>query len=147
MSLKTMASKLNDRQRIFVREYRIDRNATRSAIKAGYSKKSAHVTGCKLLKDPKVSAELLALTEKRLEKLELTGDMVVDELALLGFVQIAPSKVGVKDKIAALGMLGKHLGIFAEDNKLNVVITDPDSALAQLLASATAKPHREALTQ
>lgn len=142
-----MPSKLNDRQRIFVREYRIDRNATRAAIKAGYSKKSAHVTGCNLLKNPKVAQDLMELTEKRLEKLELTGDMVVDELAALGFVKVAPSKVGVKDKIAALGMLGKHLGIFAEDNKLNVVIADPDSALAQLLASATAKSHREALTQ
>lgn len=80
-----MASKLNDRQRIFVREYRIDRNATRAATAAGYKKNSAHVTGCKLLKNAKVADELRAVTEKRLEKLELTGDRVINELALLGF--------------------------------------------------------------
>lgn len=80
-----MASKLNDRQRIFVREYRIDRNATRAAKAAGYSEKTAHVIGCRLLKNVQVEQEIRSVTEKRLEKLELTGDRVINELALLGF--------------------------------------------------------------
>jgi phage terminase small subunit len=37
---------LNPKQEAFVAQYLIDGNATRSAIAAGYSHKSAHTTGC-----------------------------------------------------------------------------------------------------
>jgi len=57
-------TKITDKKRIFAMEYLVDRNATRAAIKAGYSANSAHVTGCRLLKDPKVKALLLEHNEK-----------------------------------------------------------------------------------
>src|ERR1700723_3409528 len=77
---------LNKRQRIFVKEYLVDSNATRAAIASGYSKKTAHQIGSRLLKHVKVEAELNKLTAKRCEKLEITADRVLGELARLAFV-------------------------------------------------------------
>jgi len=51
-------SKLTDKQQLFVYEYLKCFNATRAAIAAGYSEKSAHVQGCRLLKNANVSRAL-----------------------------------------------------------------------------------------
>ncbi len=45
-------------RRIFVAEYLKDRNATQAAIRAGYSKRSAHTTGERLLKNAEVQQML-----------------------------------------------------------------------------------------
>lgn len=56
---------LNEQQKTFC-EYYVDLNhATNSAIRAGYSKKTAHVQGSKLLKIPKIKAYLAELREER----------------------------------------------------------------------------------
>ena len=73
------------RRRLFVAEYLTDRNATAAAIRAGYAKAGAHVTGSRLLMDPNVQALIADLTEKRHQKLEITVDRVAQELAAIGF--------------------------------------------------------------
>lgn len=45
---------LNDRERLFVREYLIDLNATQAAIRAGYSPKSASKCTYRIFKRPRV---------------------------------------------------------------------------------------------
>lgn len=56
---------LNDRQRRFVQEYlKNPSNQARAAIKAGYSKKTAHVQACVLLKNPKIQAEFDRLRDR-----------------------------------------------------------------------------------
>jgi phage terminase small subunit len=80
-----MAKGLTRKQELFVAEYLIDLNATRAASAAGYSKKGADVTGSKLLVNPKVSEQIAKKSEKRLEKLELTGERIIDELKKLAF--------------------------------------------------------------
>ena len=42
--------KLNEKQKMFCEEYIIDLNATQSAIRAGYSEKTAYSIGQRLLK-------------------------------------------------------------------------------------------------
>lgn len=76
---------LTPKQRLFVAEYLTDLNATRAATAAGYSPKGAEVQGSKLLRIPKVSAEIAKRHGKRLGKLEITADRVLEELALIGF--------------------------------------------------------------
>lgn len=56
--------RLNIRQRKFVDEYIISGNAKQSAIKAGYSKKTAEVQGSRLLSDAKVSQAVKERTEE-----------------------------------------------------------------------------------
>jgi phage terminase small subunit len=80
-----MAKKLTKKQEVFVAEYLIDLNATRAAKSAGYSEKGADVTGSKLLVNPKVAEAIEKKQGKRLEKLEITAEKVLQELALLGF--------------------------------------------------------------
>jgi len=46
--------KLTAKQLIFVSEYCIHRNATQAAIKAGYAKNSARVTGHENLRKPQI---------------------------------------------------------------------------------------------
>jgi len=53
---------LNSRQHRFVQEYLTTLNATQAARKAGYSEKTAHAQGCRLLKNSNV---VEALTEAR----------------------------------------------------------------------------------
>ncbi len=53
---------LSARERIFVREYRVDLNARQAAIRAGYSRRSASRNTHKVLYRPRVAAvALLAL--------------------------------------------------------------------------------------
>lgn len=68
---------LNDKQKIFVREYLVDRNAKRAAIAAGYSKHTAKQQGSRLLTHVDVQAAVNEKTEKRLEKLEISADYVL----------------------------------------------------------------------
>lgn len=76
---------LNDKQQRFVDEYGVDANATQAAIRAGYSEASAEVQGCRLLRNAKVGAEIAKRAAKRAEKLEITAERVLAELALIGF--------------------------------------------------------------
>lgn len=80
-----MANKLTRKQELFVAEYLTDLNAKRAAIAAGYSEKSAESQASQLLKNPKVSAYIDKRQGKRLEKLDLTADMVLAELKKISF--------------------------------------------------------------
>jgi phage terminase small subunit len=80
--------KAQEKRSIFVREYLVDRNGTRAAIAAGYAPKSASVTSCRLLRNAKVQAAVSELTEERLERLEVTADAVLQELAKIAFANM-----------------------------------------------------------
>lgn len=58
---------LTPKQRLFVLEYRKDRNGTQSAIRAGYSEKGASVQASVLLANPKI-VKYLEEQEVRMEK-------------------------------------------------------------------------------
>lgn len=82
-----MADRLTPKQQQFVREYLIDFNATQAAIRAGYSPKTAQVIGAENLKKPMVAAEIQRLGEKTAQKLEITRESVMRELAAIGFAR------------------------------------------------------------
>ena len=86
---------LTARQQLFVAEYLTCLNATKAAIAAGYSKKGADVAGPRLLGNVRISAEIAKKTEKRLAKLEVTADNVVQEIARLAFLD--PRKFFTED--------------------------------------------------
>ncbi len=78
-----MSGKLNPRQAIFYGEYIKDGNGTRAAIAAGFPEGSAHVAAARLLKHPKVSAAIEAWKSRQQERLEITAERVLVELAKL----------------------------------------------------------------
>lgn len=61
---------LTAKMKRFCEEYTVDFNATQAAIRAGYSKASAHDIGCENLKKPNVKQEI----DKRLQELSLSAD-------------------------------------------------------------------------
>ena len=79
---------LTAKQARFVEEYMIDLNATQAAIRAGYSEKGAEVQGHRLLRNAKVAAAVADAKASRSERTEITADMVLRELALLGFANM-----------------------------------------------------------
>lgn len=75
---------LNPKQELFCQEYLKDLNATQSAVRAKYSKKTARTIGSKLLTNVDVSKRIAELQKKRDEKIELTQDWIIKELKLIG---------------------------------------------------------------
>lgn len=76
---------LNPQQQLFVTEYLKDRNATKAAIRAGYSEKTAAQIGYQLLQNPSVRAAIDAGLEKLLTDNGLTAQRVLKEMARLAF--------------------------------------------------------------
>lgn len=79
---------LTAKQQRFVDEYLIDLNATQAAIRAGYSKKTASSQGERLLRNVEVRKYLAAQREELQGRAKITQDMVLRELAKIGFSDI-----------------------------------------------------------
>lgn len=146
-------TRLGTRQRRFVDEYMTDCNATRAAIAAGYSKRTASQAGWEVLRNPKVAAEIGQRQKRLAERHQVSAENVVSELSKLAFSNLAdfyttgadgrlqvdiaaladPAKAAalsqieitevegkqaikfkLADKRAALGDLGRHLGLFTD---------------------------------
>lgn len=67
-------------------EYLKDMNGTRAAIAAGYSPNGAEVTASKLLRNSKVSEQIDKKLGKKLDKLEISSDRILNELAKVAFL-------------------------------------------------------------
>lgn len=78
-------TELNDKQARFVEEYLVDLHATQAAIRAGYSEKTAAQQASRLLSDVKISDAIAHAKAERSSRTEITQDMVLKELAKVGF--------------------------------------------------------------
>ena len=72
------------KQTLFIAEYLKDFNATRAARASGYSPKTARYIGFENLTKPHIQAALEAAIEARMERLQMSQDDVLHELAILG---------------------------------------------------------------
>jgi phage terminase small subunit len=75
----------NPKREAFCQEFLVDLNATAAAARAGYSAKSSHAQGCRLMGMEEVQRRVQQLMERRVERTEITQDRVIAELALLAF--------------------------------------------------------------
>jgi len=181
---------LTPKMKLFCEEWIIDFNATRAAISAGHSERSAAEIGSENLTKPKIQAYIRDLMAERSERTQVTADMVVTRLAQIAFADIdrivkvvekaAPDttttgesgtdsskkqnvvvfptdsipkhmrgaiagikqgrdgiEVKVHDPIAALQLLGRHLGMW--NDKLKVDPGDDLMNLLKTVASASDK--------
>lgn len=147
--------KLPPRREAFAAEYLKDLNATRAAIRAGYSAKTASSIGARLLADAGVARAVEEGMAARARRTEIDADRVVLELARIAFADPrdlmawGPDGVALKDsaslteeqaagvaevaegsggtlrlkkhdKVRALELLGKHLGLFRERAEADV---------------------------
>lgn len=79
---------MNPRQQRFVDEYLIDLNGYRAARRAGYEEKWARHIASRLLRKPEIAAAVEKAKEERRERLRITADRVLAELARLAFADI-----------------------------------------------------------
>jgi phage terminase small subunit len=87
---------LNPKQQLFVKAYLAHKNATRAAIEAGYSEKTAGTCGHQYLKKPQIQAAIrigLAKQENDLNKkaalLGVTKERMIAELAKVAFADMS----------------------------------------------------------
>ena len=139
---------LTAKQERFVAEYLVDLNATQAAIRAGYSAKTAEQIGFQLLKKTSVAAALATQSEKRVAKVELTAEYVLQGL------QIEAARTGEGSshgaRVAALGLLGKYFSLFIERQEVTIThrfaeMSDDELRFeaAALLARAKATPAQQ----
>lgn len=111
--------KLTEKQKRFCEEYLIDFNATQAALRAGYSQKTAYSIGDENLRKPEIQSEIQFLIKKRSERTGINADSVIKELVKIAF---AETEITGKEKMKALELLGKHLGLFdnckADESKI-----------------------------
>jgi phage terminase small subunit len=93
-------AKLTEKQQCFVDEYLIDLNATQSAIRAGYSAKTANEQGSRLLTNVSIQQTISERMAERSKRTGVNQDRVVQELAKIAFVKmtdIVDSQGRIKD--------------------------------------------------
>ena len=93
---------MTNKQLKFCEEYLIDLNATRAAIRAGYSPKTANEQGCQLLAKVSIRACVDKALAERSKRTGVNADRVVRELARLAFVN-APDVIDLDNAIAKSG--------------------------------------------
>lgn len=140
--------KLTDRRKEFVRQYLVDLNATKAAIRAGYSERTAYSVGQRLLKNVEIQRAVAAAQAQRARRVEVTQDYVLSNLVEVveRTMQRAPvlDRKGeqvtdeegravwtfdAKNANRALELLGKHLGIFTD--KVKAEVSGPDGGPVQ----------------
>lgn len=80
--------KLNEKHKLFCREYLKDHNATQAAIRAGYSAKTAEAQSSRLLRNVNIKTFINAVQEKDANKLDISRERVLKELAAIAFSDI-----------------------------------------------------------
>jgi phage terminase small subunit len=79
---------LTRKQRRFVDEYLLDMNATAAARRAGYGERSAAQNGHGFLRRPNVAAAIEARLAERRERMAVTTERVIRELARIAFADM-----------------------------------------------------------
>jgi len=80
--------RISPKQKRFIQEYLVDLNATQAAIRAGYSQRSAKQHADAMLSRPHIAAAVAKAQQRRADRTEITQDMVLRELAKIGFSDI-----------------------------------------------------------
>lgn len=161
---------LSAKIKMFCEEYLVDLNATQSAIRAGYSKKTAKQQGSKLLTKVDVQDYIALLKIKRIKRIQVSQDYVLEKLVEivelnaqkqadfipvdLGNVNPETGKPVTDIKIIekhinsdmvhkAVKTIGEHLEMFKNVNKDAPADDRPPEEIAVNFADQIIKDHGE----
>ena len=109
-----MTGKLDRRRALFCREYLIDLNATQAAIRVGYKPSNAATYGLRMLAREDVQKEIARLQQERAERVQIRADDVLREVASIALADV-PAPATTSEKLKALDMLMRHLGLYEPD--------------------------------
>jgi phage terminase small subunit len=128
--------KLTPKQQLFIEYYIVSMNATESAIKAGYSEKTANVVGYENLTKPYIKDAINKALENRVQEHKLTAEYVLTSLQ--NVADRCMQKEPILDKSGqptgeyrfdssgankALELLGKHMRLFIEKQEISTETT------------------------
>ena len=130
--------KLTKKQEMFCREYIIDFNATRAALAAGYSEKSAYQIGSENLNKVEIQAFLSELMQARNERVKIDADYVLKQAVKLHercMQEVKPLIKGGEQQVdedgnklfifdsmgakASLELIGKHTDVNAFKERID----------------------------
>lgn len=130
-----MAAGLTPKQQRFVEEYLVDLNATQAAIRAGYSSKTAKSQGQRMLTNVDIENAIQRAVHKRSERTEITQDYVLEklkEIADKSASDAQDSNLKYSNKLKALELLGKHLGLFEKtEGNTQILLSSGDIVLLE----------------
>lgn len=120
------------KQEAFAIEYLKDKNATQAAIRAGYSAKTAASIAYELLEKPGIQEFIRQHQEEARKNATVTVDGIVEQLREISSNVLAKDS----DRIRALELIGKYLGMFTErvemKGQIDTAVTKLDGILKQL---------------
>ena len=111
---------MTDKEKLFCIEYLKDLNATKSAIRAGYSEKTAYSIGSENLKKPEIKNRIDENKKKIAELAEITVLGIAIELKTI--YQNKQEKTS--DRIKSIEAVSKLLGLNEIDKSEVKLITD-----------------------
>lgn len=91
---------MTKRQKDFVKSFVQTENATNAALRAGYSPKTAHVQGCRLLKNDKIQ-QAIAVT---LDRMGLDDEMLSNRLKRIIEKGVKSERVAATDALRGIEM-------------------------------------------
>jgi phage terminase small subunit len=133
-------ARLTNKQAAFVDEYMIDHNATNAVRRMGNTGDRPNALGWKYLNQPAVKEEIQARMREIAVKKGISAEKVLDEICKIAFMHLddlrddKPKLKLVTDKLNALNLLAKHLGLYEKDNKR---ILEGDLTIADLIKKVT----------
>ena len=101
--------KLTEKQKRFCEEYLIDLNATQAGIRAGYSPNGINKRVTRMMANDGIAQYIQELLKDRSQRTGINADTVLKELVKIALVD---TEITGKEKMKALELLGKHLGMF-----------------------------------
>lgn len=132
---------MTPKQEKFCVEYLVDLNATQAAIRAGYSEKTAHSQGPRLLENVEVQKRIKELREREFDNSiatakeaeaflakamrgEIEEEVIVTEGVGEGCseARIIKKSISAKDRIKAAELIGKRNQLFTDKVKVDSAV-------------------------
>jgi phage terminase small subunit len=123
------------KQKRFADEYLVDLNGTR-AYKVAYPSvkrdETARANASRLLTNANVQSYIQERMKDRQERTQIDQDRVLREVSEIAFDRES-EKITTKDRLRALQLLGRHLGLF-DAHKDELDIAEQEARIAKLRA-------------
>ena len=124
---------LTSKQEQFCIEYLIDMNATKSAIRAGYSLRSARQIGQKNMSKHDIQEKIDTLLRSKNNKKHLTIERIISEISIIAFTNVADFfYVDENDKLKVnnLKLIGSSNPLPFEVTKYGIKVSNRDKLKA-----------------
>lgn len=130
-------NRMTNKQKRFCEEYLVDLNATQAALRTGYSEKTAASIASENLQKPEILGYIAKLRVEQSKRTGITADKVLEELSKVAFFPAEECELKASDKLRALELIGKHIGMFKSDDAADAPALEKlDKILAEVKSDA-----------